>query len=249
MGELDDSLTFALGAGQHFDVSDNSEYVTTIICKSFFSFVCIVANTLCSTAKCIDKYIHLRTLENTEPVDSRLQDIVERMFQRCADDGEYEQAIGIALESRRLDIVESNIRKGDADKLLAYVLDVSMTLIQNLEFRNEVLRLLVNLYKTLEKPDYISISQCLVHLDDSESCAQLLKSLVEKDNEVHMSIKFSECKVLNMKYQLMAYQISFDLEENATQKFLSKVSNLLPSEPVAEETRDDNAMEVEEVRK
>ncbi|KAG1473109.1 hypothetical protein G6F56_001140 [Rhizopus delemar] len=210
LGELDDSLTFALGAGQHFDVSDNSEYVTTII------------------SKCIDKYIHLRTLENTEPVDSRLQDIVERMFQRCADDGEYEQAIGIALESRRLDIVESNIRKGDADKLLAYVLDVSMTLIQNLEFRNEVLRLLVNLYKTLEKPDYISISQCLVHLDDSESCAQLLKSLVEKDNE------------------LMAYQISFDLEENATQKFLSKVSNLLPSEPVAEETRDDNAMEVEE---
>ncbi|KAI9248920.1 armadillo-type protein [Sporodiniella umbellata] len=210
LGELDDSLTFALGAGQHFNVSDDSEYVTTII------------------SKCIDKYIHLRTVENTEPVDSRLQDIVERMFQRCTEDGEYEQAIGIALESRRLDVVESNIRKGDSDKLLAYVLDVSMTLVQNLEFRNEVLRLLVSLYKTLEKPDYISISQCLVHLDDAQSCAELLKSLIEKDNE------------------LMAYQISFDLEENATQKFLSKVSSGLPSEPVVEETKDENAMEVEE---
>ncbi|KAG0749056.1 hypothetical protein G6F57_002499 [Rhizopus arrhizus] len=210
LGELDDSLTFALGAGQYFDVSDSSEYITTII------------------SKCIDKYIHFRTSpENTEQVDSRLQDIVERMFQRCADDGEYEQAIGIALESRRLDIIESNIQKGDANQLLAYVLDVSMTLVQNLEFRNEVLRLLVNLYKKLEKPDYISISQCLVHLNDSSSCAEMLKSLVEKNNE------------------LMAYQISFDLEENATQEFLSKVSNGLPSEPAVEEPKED-AMEVEQ---
>ncbi|KAG1142270.1 hypothetical protein G6F37_006621 [Rhizopus arrhizus] len=210
LGELDDSLTFALGAGQYFDVSDTSEYITTII------------------SKCIDKYIHFRTSpENTEQVDSRLQDIVERMFQRCADDGEYEQAIGIALESRRLDIIESNIQKGDANQLLAYVLDVSMTLVQNLEFRNEVLRLLVNLYKKLEKPDYISISQCLVHLNDSSSCAEMLKSLVEKNNE------------------LMAYQISFDLEENATQEFLAKVSNGLPSEPAVEEPKED-AMEVEQ---
>lgn len=29
----------------------------------------------------------------------------------------------------------------------------------------------------------------------------------------------------------MAYQISFDLEENATQEFLSKVSAELPTEP------------------
>ncbi|KAG1151716.1 hypothetical protein G6F37_010932 [Rhizopus arrhizus] len=210
LGELDDSLSFALGAGQYFDVSDTSEYVTTII------------------SKCIDKYISLRASpENIEQVDSRLQDIVERMFQRCADDGEYEQAIGIALESRRLDIIELNIQKGDASQLLAYVLDVSMTLVQNLEFRNEVLRLLVNLYKKLEKPDYISISQCLVHLNDSNSCADMLKNLVEKNDE------------------LMAYQISFDLEENATQEFLSKVSSGLPSEPTVEEPKED-AMEVEQ---
>lgn len=33
----------------------------------------------------------------------------------------------------------------------------------------------------------------------------------------------------------MAYQISFDLEENATQEFLSKVSQELPVEPVVTE--------------
>ncbi|KAL0144616.1 armadillo-type protein [Mucor lusitanicus] len=200
LGELDDSLTFALGAGQAFDLSESSEYVTTII------------------SKCIDKYIHLRSSPETpEEIDPRLQDIVERMFQRCAEDCEYEQAIGIALESRRLDIVKSIIQKGDASKLLSYVLDVCMTLVQNLEFRNEVLRLL--------NPDYISISQCLVHLNDTTSCADMLKSLVDKKDE------------------LMAYQISFDLEENATQEFLSKVSAELPAEPETTEKTEGAAEE------
>ncbi|CAO3657434.1 unnamed protein product [Mucor hiemalis] len=199
LGELDNSLTFALGAGQSFDLSENSEYVTTII------------------SKCIDKYINLRTGVD---IPKRLIPnckTFRRMFQRCAEDCEYEQAIGIALESRRLDIVKMIIQKGDADKLLSYVLDVCMTLVQNLEFRNEVLRLLVDLYKTLQNPDYISISQCLVHLNYPASCAVMLKSLVEKKDE------------------LMAYQISFDLEENATQEFLSKVSQDLPVEPIVEE--------------
>lgn len=206
LGELDDSLTFALGAGQAFDLSESSEYVTTII------------------SKCIDKYINLRTgVDIPEKIDPRLQDIVERMFQRCAEDCEYEQAIGIALESRRLDVVKSIIQKGDAAKLLSYVLDVCMTLVQNLEFRNEVLRLLVDLYKTLQNPDYISISQCLVHLNDPASCAAMLKSLVEKKDE------------------LMAYQISFDLEENATQEFLSKVSQDLPVEAIVEEAEPESS--------
>ncbi|KAI8327260.1 armadillo-type protein [Blakeslea trispora] len=203
LGELDDSLTFALGAGQSFDLTETSEYVTTII------------------SKCIDKYIHLRTSVDalSESIDPRLQDIVERMFQRCADDQEYEQAIGIALESRRLDVIQSIVQKKGGQELLSYVLEACMTLVQNLEFRNQVLRLLVDLYKTLKNPDYISISQCLVHLNDSQSCADMLKSLVEQENE------------------LMAYQISFDLEENATQEFLSKVAAELPQE--AESTEEE----------
>lgn len=74
-----------------------------------------------------------------EDIDPRLQDVVERMFQRCADDQEYEQAIGIALESRRLDVLRSMIAKGSPHKLLPYVLEVCMTLVQNLEFRNQVI--------------------------------------------------------------------------------------------------------------
>jgi len=47
-------------------------------------------------AKCIDKYITLRVQEQeapeaAEPIDSRLKDVVEKMFERCYQDGEYKQ--------------------------------------------------------------------------------------------------------------------------------------------------------------
>ncbi|KAI7851623.1 armadillo-type protein [Circinella umbellata] len=213
LGELDESLTFALGAGQSFDLTEKSEYVETII------------------SKCIDKYISLRTLQatgdNAEEIDPRLQNIVERMFQRCSDDHEYEQAIGVALESRRLDVVKTMIERGSPHKLLPYVLEVCMTLVQNLDFRNQVLRLLVTLYRELQEPDYISISQCLVHLNDSSSCTELLRDLIEKDDVS------------------MAYQIAFDLEENATQDFLLRVSKELPQPetPPKEEGAEEDAEE------
>jgi 26S proteasome regulatory subunit N2 len=60
------------------------------------------------------------------------------MFKRCEGHGEYKQAIGIAIESRRLDIIERIISKENSHELLAYVLDVGMTLVQNLDFRNKV---------------------------------------------------------------------------------------------------------------
>lgn len=33
LGELNDSLTYALGAGELFDVTDNSEFVQTLVGK------------------------------------------------------------------------------------------------------------------------------------------------------------------------------------------------------------------------
>lgn len=68
-----------------------------------------------SPAKCIDHYTK-QCVENSElpvdaqkKVDPRLEGIVNKMFQRCLDDHKYKQAIGIALETRRLDIFEKTI--------------------------------------------------------------------------------------------------------------------------------------------
>ncbi|TPX36208.1 hypothetical protein SmJEL517_g01508 [Synchytrium microbalum] len=201
LGEYNESLSFALKAGELFDPAAKSEYVETII------------------SKCIDKYIADRTNQHEHPtagvkVDKDLEDVVERMFRRCYDDKEYKQAIGIAIESRRLDVIEKAclLDPTQTRDLLLYVLESSMTLVVHMIFRNEILRLLVKLYKTLPEPDYFSMMQCLVHLDDYESAAELLKTLVKVDE----------------KHILIAFQIAFDLENNATQYMLQKVSGALP---------------------
>ncbi|KAI4902084.1 hypothetical protein NFI96_014702, partial [Prochilodus magdalenae] len=195
LGAFEESLNYALGAGDLFNVTDDSEYVETII------------------AKCIDHYTRLR-VENAElpedeekkSIDPRLEGIVNKMFQRCLDDHKYKQAIGIALETRRLDVFEKTIlESNDVSGLLAYSLKICMTLMQHKKFRNEVLRVLVKLYMNLEKPDFINVCQCLIFLDDPQAVSDILEKLVKEDN------------------LLMAYQICFDLYESASQQFLSSV--------------------------
>ncbi|KAJ8781574.1 hypothetical protein J1605_010832 [Eschrichtius robustus] len=194
LGAFEESLNYALGAGDLFNVNDNSEYVETII------------------AKCIDHYTK-QCVENADlpegekkPIDQRLEGIVNKMFQRCLDDHKYKQAIGIALETRRLDVFEKTVlESNDVPGMLAYSLKLCMSLMQNKQFRNKVLRVLVKIYMNLEKPDFINVCQCLIFLDDPQAVSDILEKLVKEDN------------------LLMAYQICFDLYESASQQFLSSV--------------------------
>lgn len=195
LGSFEDSLTYALGANDLFDVTASSEYVQTIISKS------------------IDHYIKLRKQsEVIEPVDERLEAIVNRMFQRCFDDKQYRQAVGIALETHRMDMFEKAIVSSkEVPAMLAYSTNVAMTLVQNRAFQDEVLRTLVRLYKNLATPDYVNMCQCLIFLDDAQSVADVLLRLLDTSGES----------------TLMAYQIAFDLYESATQQFLTRVLQAL----------------------
>ncbi len=201
LGSFEDALTYALGASDLFDVNGRTEYVETII------------------AKCIDFYIQQRVavIENpttAKPVDARLEAIVNRMIQRCLDDGQYRQALGIALETRRMDIfTESIMKSDDVNGMLAYAFQVAMSLIQNRGFRNEVLRCLVKLYRNLLVPDYVNMCQCLIFLEDPLAVAEILDKLTTEGSQ-------------NV---LMGYQIAFDLYESATQQFLTQVLQALRS--------------------
>lgn len=201
LGSFEDALTYALGANELFDVNARNEYVDTII------------------AKCIDFYIQqciavVEAPQDAQPVDPRLETIVNRMLQRCLDDGQHKQALGIALETRRMDIFKQAILTAeDVNGMLAYAFQVAMSLIQNRGFRNTVLRCLVGLYRSLAVPDYVNMVQCLIFLDDPLAVAQILDRLTTTDQH-------------NI---LMAYQIAFDLYESATQQFLTRVLQALRS--------------------
>lgn len=200
LGSFEDSLTYALGAGDLFDVNARNEYVDTTI------------------AKCIDFYTQKRkalfTDGGAELIDARLEAIVNRMFQRCLDDGQYRQALGLALETRRMDIFRSSImHSDDIAGMLLYAFTVAMSLLQNRGFRNTVLRTLVELYRGLGTPDYVNMCQCLIFLEDPLAVAEILDKLTHGPQE---SV-------------LMAYQIGFDLYDSATQQFLGQVLQALRS--------------------
>ncbi|KAK2719700.1 hypothetical protein QYM36_005249 [Artemia franciscana] len=176
LGHFEDALTYALGAGKYFDVNSSSEFVQTIV------------------AKCIDFYAtqsvaNFDGATTAKPIDPRLEGIVNKMFDYCLADGQYKQAIGIALETRRMDVFERAIKEsGDIPGMLSYALKVTMGLIQNRTFRNEILRSLVRLYQGLATPDYINMVQCLIFLDDSLLVAGTLEKLI-LSNEVILMLQ------------------------------------------------------------
>lgn len=87
-----------------------------------------------------------------------MQDIVERMFRKCYETEDYKPAIGIAIEARRLDVVEEGIklasrrtkeRKGKVKEedekdggveLMDYVLEITMGVVQEIGLREKVCR-------------------------------------------------------------------------------------------------------------
>jgi len=216
LGEYDDALSFALGAGPLFDVTQKTQYINTLI------------------SKCIDEYVVLSVKEAT--IDPRLADIVERMFQNCYGEGEYKQAVGIALEARVMARVEETImRSGDVPGMLTYVYGVLNSVLLNRKFRLQVLQLLVRLYSeaggtAIGGVDYLAICQCLLLLDDAKAVSEILLTLVQGDDND----------------TLMAYQVAFDLSDNETQHFLTKVASALPesgeaSEPTRVKTEGDDS--------
>ncbi|XP_046557496.1 LOW QUALITY PROTEIN: 26S proteasome non-ATPase regulatory subunit 1-like [Haliotis rubra] len=241
LGAFEESLTYALGAGDLFNVNDTSEFVETTI------------------AKCIDHYTK-QCVENAEcseedrkPIDPRLEAVVNRMFQRCFDDKQFKQALGISLETRRIDIFEQSILKSDdIPFMLSYAFKVCMALIQNRQFRCTILKVLTKLYMSLETADYINVCQCYIFLDDPQSVADILEKLIKGDED---SV-------------LMSYQIAFDLYESATQQFLQQIQSALraaapipivtpdaskkkeeTSKETKEEPKEGDSMETEEAAK
>ncbi|XP_021896937.1 26S proteasome non-ATPase regulatory subunit 1 homolog A-like [Carica papaya] len=200
LGELNDSLSYALGAGSLFDVSEDSDYIHTLL------------------AKAIDEYASLRSkaLESNDEaakVDPRLEAIVERMLDKCIVDGKYQQAMGIAIECRRLDKLEEAIVKSDnVQGTLSYCINVSHSFVNRREYRHEVLCLLVKVYQKMASPDYLSICQCLMFLDKPEDVATILEKLLHSENKDDA---------------LLAFQIAFDLVENEHQAFLLNVRDRL----------------------
>ncbi|KAM7539423.1 hypothetical protein Aperf_G00000054370 [Anoplocephala perfoliata] len=217
LGEYDDALHFALCAEELFDPNARAEYVRTMI------------------TKCIDKYTSIRAEEENNPGSKlsakdlkssgrkwsvgdgstyfQLETVVNRMFAKCFAHKQFKQALGIAIETRREDIFEQAIALAeDRDDMLRYALKIVLTLVDSVKLRNRLLAILVRIYSNNPAPaDSVHICQCLVLMDNAKATAEALENLI----------------LLSEEASVTAYQIGFDLYENATQQFLHSVTDAL----------------------
>jgi len=196
LGDYDESLNYALSAEQEFDINEASEFVETI------------------ALKCIDTYTETRQeMEFDENVkcDERMVKLVERMLYQALNENKLKETIGIAIETRRYDILEEAIKGNNCtqmDEMIGYVAKLCLTVVEETSLRRKILLLLVKISKEVEKPNFINVCNCLVHLNDSNMVAEILNSLV--------------CSSDNSN-KLVGYQIAFDLYENSTQGFIKRI--------------------------
>ncbi|EAW25277.1 proteasome regulatory particle base subunit RPN2 [Aspergillus fischeri NRRL 181] len=152
-------------------------------------------------------------------VQGQLQSVIERLFEQCFVQKRYRQVIGIAIEAKNLDVLRRAIIRASEDEkkhggsrrseeLMEYVLDICMGIVQERAFRNEILKLILELLNEIPTPDYFSIAKCVVFLNEHSMASVILRQLVEKGDARSLAV---------------AYQISFDLYDNSTQEFLKKV--------------------------
>ncbi|KAH8816568.1 putative 26S proteasome regulatory subunit rpn2 [Xylogone sp. PMI_703] len=295
--EYNESMTFALGAGDLFKLDNHGEFEDTIISKCVDQYIAMSAQrnapsqegarksslpalatslanaagepnaaagltsptTPFSQSTLPSKSLLSRTststvLEPTEEgkdssiIPSRatqvaLQQVIDRLFESCLEEGRYRQVVGIAIEARNLEVLRRVIKRasedekksrskqpegvpGPTEELMEYVLDICMGVVQERGLRTEILKLILDLLSEIPTPDYFSIAKCVVYLNQDAEASSMLRKLVGKNDQTSTAI---------------AYQIAFDLYDNGTQEFLAKVIKSLPrkkEEKSAEEAKE-----------
>lgn len=92
--------------------------------------------------------------------------------------------------------------------MLAYSLKLCMSLMQNKQFRNKVLRVLVKIYMNLEKPDFINVCQ----VNFSKSCLKIIRSY-----SLDLFGVRSTCSVFcSVKWNLFSWLCAFNIYEIET---------------------------------
>lgn len=128
-----EALHLALESAELFDINERSEYSEKMI------------------GQCIDEYTRARNEAAKNPdhagPDPRMEAIVMRMFERCFTDGAWSQAVGIAVEARRLDVVQDAVSRAGrstraAKTILADAYDAALRFVTTREYRTSVFELL-----------------------------------------------------------------------------------------------------------
>ncbi|KAL6737127.1 hypothetical protein Aduo_010798 [Ancylostoma duodenale] len=201
--DYENALNFALAADTHFKLTPRPKSKT--VGEKDDEYV----NKIIEIA--IDAYKHAKNSDSR--VDARLEALINRIFQRNLDKNELLYVIGLALDTRRIDMVEKAIVKStESHVLLLETIQKVTNAKMDVQLRSQLLDVLVRLFTNNKHADFVAICQCLVKLNRPEDIGKLLDRLMSHENG-----------------DLIAYQIAFDLYENASQQFNTQVLNTYAS--------------------
>jgi len=220
LGEIDEALMYAMMAGDLFVGDDSSEFSRVL------------------RARCLDKYVARRQLDGESEKASTttttttteayaedlapnvLEAVVNQSIWACVDAGEYNEALGIALEALRLDAVSAVLGTAAAasaasatqsavSSLLEYAIVCCQELISKRWRREKILRHLVEWQNSQpeDQRDEMILCRCLMLLRDASGVTQILQ------------------RQLRERKESLAYQIAFDLWDHDDRALVAQVRN------------------------
>ena len=112
--------------------------------------------------------------------DARLEALIDRIYERTLANHDIRYVIGLALDVRRIDMLERAVRTSDdqAAILAETVAKVFETPLDR-RFRGQALDAIFRLFAQMAEPDFVSMCQCLIKLEKPEDVADILRRLAK----------------------------------------------------------------------
>ncbi|GMT04608.1 hypothetical protein PENTCL1PPCAC_26778, partial [Pristionchus entomophagus] len=200
LGDYKGALLLALSAGELFSLTPRGG--STVVGQQMSRYV----NRMIEEA--LDTYKTAK--RNGASIDVRLEALINRLFERNLKKRDLRYVIGLAIDTRRVDMIKTAINAAE-DQSVLLTETVASVLEGQIDtgLRHQILDLLLRMFCELEQPDFVNVCQCLIKLDKPADVADIIDKLISHETQSDSA--------------LLAYQIAFDLYENATQQFVKKI--------------------------
>ena len=169
----------------------------------------------------IDAYIRLRRGEESEELDNvKLELLVSARFEECYAEKRYEEALGVALESRELERVKEVL--GRAEDHVLNVLEYAVLNargVENKAFRGEALQCVGDVLEGVLKTEsavggrrraYCLYVKTMQLLNDSTKVGNTIEQLLQTEEEA-----------------LLGLQLCFDLIDSGDRQFVDQVASCI----------------------
>lgn len=126
-----------------------------------------------------------------QPTNQRLEELVNRIFERNLANKEIRYVIGLSLDTRRIDMLERAVRISD-DQAAMLAETVAKVFESQLDrrFRGQALDAIFRLFAQMKEPDFVSMCQCLIKLEKPEDVADILRRLLKSSVNLQFLIAF-----------------------------------------------------------